>query len=59
MYHLFIQDIRKTQYGYLDEGEIPNLLRAVSWNDGAHAQLNLIPNEESLAIEDNLKIDCN
>lgn len=58
VYHPFIQEIRKTQYGYSGEGPIPEHLLAVSWMDGANGQLKLITSDENIQVEKNLKITC-
>ena len=40
-YNNFIDSIRKTRFGFdpIRDGDVPNHLTAVSWNDGAQDQL--------------------
>ena len=56
VYQPFIRDIRMTQYGWSGEGPVPDDLEAVSWMDGAYAQLQQITAEENLDEEKDLKI---
>ena len=57
VYHPFIQHIRKTKYGW--DGNTDNILdhlQAVSWMDGANAQIKKITSNESLKIEEKMKV---
>ena len=58
IYHPFIQHIRRTsKYGWNgSDNNIPAHLQAVSWMDGANAQIKKITSNESMRIEESMKI---
>lgn len=57
VYRPFISKIHKTIYQFDESSEeIPEYLRAVSWQDGANVHIKLITSEENLKLECELKI---
>lgn len=56
VYYPFISKVRQSQYQHKDGNDIPDNLQVISWMDGAHAQLKLLTDEESLKREKELKI---
>ena len=55
VYYPFIEKICKSRYG-MQGDEVPDDLQAVSWSDGANAQIKHITNEETLKKDEELKI---
>ena len=56
VYYPFISKIRQSQYLHKNTDVIPDNLQVISWIDGAHVQLKLLTEEESLKKEKALKI---
>lgn len=56
VYHPFIRAIHMSQYGWSEEGPVPDDLTAISWMDGTRGQLKLVTSEENLDKEKQLKI---
>ena len=59
VYRPWIRAIRMKDYGWDGTSDIPEHLRAVSWQDGASGQLNYLCREDVMAIEEQLKISVN
>ena len=51
----FIDDIRKNQYNWIPETEIPDDLTAATWSDGASSQLNCICDNSQQILESSKK----
>ena len=60
VYYPFVKKIRKDKYNFDGNNkDIPEGLRAVNWMDGCASQLRLITSENSMNVEQKLKITCN
>ena len=60
VYYNLIRKIREREYGWSgDEENIPDHLQAISWMDGANAQLKLITSHDNLMREKKMKITTN
>ena len=53
VYRPFIDCIRKEDYGWDGNGEVPEYLQAVSWQDGAIGQIKCLTSRSSLDEDKN------
>ena len=59
VYRPWIRSIRMKDFGWDGISDVPDYLRAISWQDGACGQLNYLCRDDVLAAEELLKISVN